>query len=198
MWSILIALVAVGALVLAIPIHLRFRVDRAERASYRVHLKWLFGLVRRELKRKAPPAVPPTKPEAKRKRARHRRRRGSELFGFLVRVEGLSRALARFIRRVGHSLAPRDVALDVRLGLDDPADTGQLFGLLAPVVGVLASAAPIVELRVVPEFLEQAFLLHARGSIRIVPLALIAYTLALILSRPGLTVLWHLGRRGRR
>lgn len=58
-----------------------------------------------------------------------------------------------------------------RIGLDDPADTGMLWGHLAPFVYGLS--APGREIEVSPDFSGPCFDLEARGDIAILPIRLL-------------------------
>lgn len=69
----------------------------------------------------------------------------------------------------------------IRLGLGDPADTGQLWGLLGPVAALLSNLQG-ARLELEPEFMDAVFELEGSGTIRFVPLQLLVLVAALMLS----------------
>jgi len=84
----------------------------------------------------------------------------------------------RFARSVLRALRPRDVRIRARIGLDDPADTGRLWAVLGPLGAQLRN----VELE--PDFREAALRFRAVARVRLVPLRLLALTVAFALSPP--------------
>jgi hypothetical protein len=83
----------------------------------------------------------------------------------------------------------------VRLGLDDPADTGRLWGLLWPVVA-LAQALHGAEVRLEPEFLEETVQFQAQGRVAASPLRLLAIAGGLALSPATVGAWWASRGRG--
>ena len=71
----------------------------------------------------------------------------------------------------------------LRIGLDDPADTGRLWALVGPVSGLLANIHE-VSIEIEPEFFETIIELNSNGTIRVIPLQIIFLTAALLLSPP--------------
>ena len=89
--------------------------------------------------------------------------------------------MIRFIHELWHAIQKRDVSLRIRIGLDDPADTGQLWAILGPVAGMLANVRQ-ASIEIEPEFSVSTFELDSSGTIRIIPLQLLYLILALLLS----------------
>jgi hypothetical protein len=189
--------VAVLVALLAIPVTLRFDVrwDRALR--HEVRLVWAFGLVRvrlgpRGAKGQASaseaaaaageePRAEAAAPEEKPQRVKLARSKRKLNVLAALRLQRFRRRIFRLVRDVWRAVHPRDLSLRLRLGLDDPAATGQLWALLGPVAGWLATfrAASIT---IEPEFAETALELETRGSLRVVPLRALGIALALALS----------------
>ncbi len=69
----------------------------------------------------------------------------------------------------------------IRIGLGDPADTGQLWSIVGPVAGILANSKEVV-LEIEPEFFDATFELDGSGNIGIVPLQLIYLIFGVLLS----------------
>jgi hypothetical protein len=184
---ILVALLAGVVAVLAIPVDLAFTMQREEKFQGHASIGWLFGLVRIPLKPQRGKAQPA--PHQKQKRAPAE----SKLHvGAMLRSKGFLARLIRLLRRLYRCLHIRHLRLHVLLGLDDPADTGQLWG----VVGPLALAVPVpagADLAILPEFTEAAFRIDGEGTVRIVPIEIIGTLLAFILSPVTVRALYALG-----
>jgi hypothetical protein len=177
----------------AVPLVLRFRLVSADKTLNEVTLEWAFGLVRVPLsgedRRSAISSVPASKQPADTARGSpDRHRRGTSASPFeqarrlvrLLRDAALRRRLLRFLRTCWQAVHKR-IVLHARIGLGDPADTGQLWGLLGPASPWLATReTTVIELE--PDFTEAAFALDGEGVIRLIPLQLLWLTVALMLS----------------
>lgn len=164
MWVIiaLASLVALIILVLCVPLDTAFRVDVYGRPKFSLRLVWLFGLVSKELKR--------GKKKAKAEKPRKRRRGAGNIFKIL-RTKGLLRQLKILITDVLSRLKIRDLSIDFRVGLDDPADTGFLFAIIGP---ALVFASPSHNISVQPSFEGEAVLEgYAQGAVRLLPIKLV-------------------------
>ncbi len=89
----------------------------------------------------------------------------------------LPRRLARFVRDALAALRPSDFWLRLRLGLDDPAETGMLWAAVGP----LTAWTP-ARLDVAPVFPGPAFELTSRGCVRIIPAQVLGLVAGLALS----------------
>jgi hypothetical protein len=169
---------------LAIPLTLSFEVAWCKSLSGKLRLYWLFGLVR------IPITVSPTAPPSPEKSsaAKHSRpgarapRENTHLFA-MIRQKPLRRRFFRYLRDCWRAIGKKDVALRLRIGLGDPADTGRLWALLGPIAGMLANNRETT-LQLEPEFFDPVFELEGHGDIRLIPLQLIYLTLGLLLSAP--------------
>lgn len=174
---------------LAIPVDVAFNVQREEKIAGRVTIGWLFGLVRIPLRPeegvKARPAPAP-KP-ARRTRAR----RGLHV-GAMLRSQGFLARLTRLLGRLWGGIHIRRLRLQVLLGLDDPADTGRLWGMVGPLALVVPVPAG-ADLAIQPEFSGAAFQIDGEGAVRILPIEIIATLLAFALSPVTLRALYALG-----
>ena len=168
---------------LAIPVTLTFDVSWQQDFQNDIRLKWAFGLVRIRIPSKGPKASPEGE-EVEQKAVRPKRspRKKHNVFA-AVRHEKFRRRIVRFIGDVWHAVRKKDVSLRVRIGLGDPADTGQLWAILGPLAGILASVREAA-IRIEPEFLDTTLELDSSGSIRIIPLQVLYLTAALLLSPP--------------
>lgn len=196
MSALALVLAGIGALflaVLALPIEFAFRASLAgpgaplERSG---RFRWAFGAVdvplpgrkiSREKKAKRRP-----KPRARRKNAARR------YIGRLVlNPAAWERArvlLARLIRAVRW----RVFHLDARFGLDDPADTGRLWGVVGTLLFMLP---PRLDVAVRPVFEGEELAFDTEAEIRVVPLRVMAVLVVFGLSPATWRVLWPVLRK---
>jgi hypothetical protein len=185
-WILLAFLASVLAL-LAIPVDLAFSVQRHEgRQEARGTLGWLFGLVRVRLG--GPKERVRAKPERPRPRRRRRGRVRTRRATAMLRVEGFGWRLLRLARDLFRRIHIRDLSLEVRLGLADPADTGRLWGVVGPLIAMLPSSL-VTRLAVEAEFTREALEVEGKGSIRIIPVQLLFVMLVFVLSPSTLRAL---------
>ena len=173
---------------LAAPLDIAFAVQRRLVFGGSVTLRWLYGLVRVRL-----PSIGRAKERKSAKPRRRKKRGGKSRLArrglVILRNAALRRRALDFAVRVLRSFRMRDVALRVRLGLDDPADTGMLWGLAGPAVALL-EARPDADVDLELDFVEACFEGDARGTVRVIPLELACVTVMFLLSPP---MLWAVG-----
>ena len=122
-WSLLGMLVLVG-LVLVTPGVFRVNLSTTPKFAYHVELRALAGLAPRLTVAAGPSRTADVQPDAKPRR--HGKPRHSHVNGAVVRA--VPSLIAGIVQRI--HLA--ELHIDADYGLDDPADTGQLCGLLMP------------------------------------------------------------------
>jgi len=165
-----------AVLLLSIPVDLAFSYERGEGSRSRMRIKWLFGLIGKDLggEKKGQEKKPK---EIKAKKGRRSFR--WPLAGF--RARGFSGRLLLLARRLVRSVQVRDVDVEFQLGTGDPAETGLLFGVIGPSVA-LARSVFSTNIRIEPNFVEETFEGHARGAVRVYPVKLIPPLIAFALS----------------
>jgi len=189
----LAGLVVLLALVLCVPLNVTLRLDMYGKPKFRLRLAWLFGLVAKEVRKgrekpKEKRKVVKGKPET----AEKRRRAGVILD--ILRTKGLLRQVKNLLRDLFSCLRIRDFGASLRVGLDNPADTGLLFAVIGPVVPWLSSTCP-TRLRVQPSFADEAvFEGYLYGAVRLRPIQLVIPFLGFVLSLPTLRVIKTLVR----
>jgi hypothetical protein len=82
----------------------------------------------------------------------------------------------------------RDLSMEVRLGLDDPADTGRLWAVVGPLAAIL-TLPPLTRVAIEPEFTSEALEVDGKGCIRIIPIQLLFVMLVFVLSPSTLRAL---------
>ena len=122
---------------------------------------WLFGLVR---VRREMGGQKPTAPETLKKR---KKSRGVGIPSLTVIRRGIG-LLGELLDRV----RIRRAKLDLSVGTDDPAATGELAGFAAPIVA-LANALPRTRVTFTPDFTGPTLEGAGEGEIRVVPISLV-------------------------
>lgn len=182
--SVLLGLLALILLLLAIPIDVNFRVRRIGAFNGNIAIRWLFGLVRFDIRLPDDtnrPARPESEAPAAKVRVKHGRGSARLNVLALLRQAEFRRRLARFAKdlvRAGHL---RQLQLQMRLGLGDPADTGCLWALIGP-LNAAAHNLRNAQVHIEPEFIDPVFEFQTSGRLLIVPLQLLILTIGLALS----------------
>lgn len=144
------------------PVDAALNIDTSVRPKFRLRLVWLFGLVSKEVKREK------KKPEKKRKR-----RIGFRTISRILRIKGLLRQVKDLVRDVIGQLKIRELAVNLKLGLDNPADTGFLFASIGSITPFLSLPSQY-QLRVQPSFYDEAvFEGYLHGVLRLWPIKLV-------------------------
>ena len=166
-------------LALSVPVDVVLDLDTAARPKFWVRLTWLFGLVSKEVSKRE------KKPEKKKRR---RKRPGIRTIVEILRTRGLLRQLQRLIRDIFRRLEIKKLESDLRVGLDDPADTGFLFAVIGPITVFLGNSL-FRRVRVQPSFEGAVFEGNAHGVIRVQPIKLVTPLMRFIFSLLTLRVL---------
>jgi hypothetical protein len=171
---------------LSVPVDLLFdfRTSRDREAVLRA--EWLFGLVGKSLL----PRKKFGKPRKAKKPRKGKRRDLRTLLSYfaLVRTRGLATEFLRFVRRMVGSLHIRQVNADLRFGLDDPADTGIVYGALWPVL-FLPAMSSSTTLRMEPVFDSPTFEAAFQGKVRVFPAEMLANIVRFVFSPAGLRLI---------
>ena len=187
MLTVLLAILLVVLAVLAIPVELHYRVNWHGRMQGDMRLVWLFGLLRVRI-----PTTSTQSAASARKththHPRHRKTKSKRKSNPLAawRLRSFRQRLIKFVHDLWRAMHKRDVRLHLLIGLDDPADTGQLWAVMGPLSAILAQCRE-VHIDIEPDFTDTRFEFNSSGNIRVIPLQLLALIFALLLSPP----FWH-------
>lgn len=106
----------------------------------------------------------------------------------VLRTRGLLRGLFHLLRDVLRSLKPRRLRVEFVIGLEDPADTGRLAGVLAPLRLLFGKQTlgreSNVSIDVTPDFSGPRLQGYSCASVQFVPLKLIAIVIGFLFSAP--------------
>jgi len=187
LWAIavLASLAALIILLLCVPLDVVLRVDMDGRPKFRARLAWLFGLVNKDLRREK------EKPEEEKrvtvgKRKGRDRRADARLLFEVLRTRGLLGQLGRSFKSVLSRIKIRELGANLRVGLDNPADTGLVLAFVAP-VNVLLSSSFSHQISVQPCFADEPVLEgYFFGTATLRPIQLTTPLIAFAFSLPAL------------
>ena len=189
MWvvAIVMGLAVLILLVFCIPLEFTFRMQVAGRTEFGVRVLWGFGLVRKALATKKKPPEKKSRANAK---PRPRKREGrTDTMLQVLRSKGMLSQLQILVIDTLRCLRLKELNADIRIGLDDPADTGLLFALIGP-AAVFVRSIWHHQIRVVPSFEDEAILEgHVHGTVSVQPIQLIPPFLRFVFSSPTFNVL---------
>lgn len=166
MWILatVLGVVAFIILLLSVPVDLSFKVEHDATLHSRVRVGWMFNSIGKDIKRKK-------KPEKEKSKEKKRKRR-IKPFIAMLRTRGFLRRLLRFVGDIFRISHVREFKLDLQIGLDDPAETGMLFAVIAPVLVQFRTFTPL-DIEVLPDFDRTGLQGHVKGDLRIFPIQLI-------------------------
>lgn len=168
--------------VLAIPVTMTYRLSWKQSFSGGLRLRWAFGLIRIGTSSDRAKSQTGDAGAAKPKVGRSGRSSGRKLNVLAaIRRRSFRRRMIEFLSDIWFAVHKTNVRLHIRLGLGDPADTGQLWAFIGPMTGMLAGMTGVA-FAMEPEFLESTFELDSSGTVRLVPLQLAYVALILLLS----------------
>jgi hypothetical protein len=180
------------SLLLAIPVNLVYALKKEEGWRGRIVIYWMFGLVHLSLRpggrRKG------SKADRLRRTGRGALRAGKTLARIrrdlyaILRTPGFVRRLIQLVRDLLATSKPRRFHAELVVGLEDPADTGRLWGMLAPFRFLLGKRTigkeSNVAIKITPDFSGPRFTGYSCASIRFVPLRVIGHILGFVFSPP--------------
>jgi hypothetical protein len=165
-------------MVLCIPLDFIFAANINESPSYRMRLLWCFGLVSRDLKKTTGKA---TNGKGNVKVRVNRRRISVHTIIQILKTEGLFPQLWRLIADVYRSLKIKCLVINLKLGMENPADTAFIFALAGPVNYILNTLP--YDIKIQPIFDGDFFLdANIRSITRLWPILIILALLKFIFS----------------
>ena len=184
MWVIvaLASLAVAIILVLCIPLDTVFYVDVYGRPKFQIKLAWFFGLVNKEI------TTGKKKPGKEKQAAEGKRKTNIKTVFQILRTRGLLKQLKRLLKDIFKGLKISDLRVNLRIGLDDPADTGLLFALIGPAIFFLGSSR-FHEIKVEPSFEDRVvFEGNLSGALRFIPIRMTMHLLRFTFSTPAIRV----------
>lgn len=185
MWVVvvLVSLIVVVTLFLCIPLDLVFRASVEGKPKFRLRLIWFFGLITSELRQ--------TRKKPEEKRVEYEGKPGDWIQRLRVTFEilqtkGLLTQLHSFLKRIIRQIKVRELTANLKVGLDNPADTGLLFAFIAPLNLAINYFLPH-PIKIQPSFTGESFITgYLYGAVRLWPIQLAASLIGLAFSLPAL------------
>lgn len=204
---VLLLLFALPALILLVPIDLEGRASRGRGApETRMRIGWLFGRLHKDVsigderqpsQKRAEQASErrgeEEKDDGEEEDEKREVRRGRGTFRIaleVLRTEGFIESLSRLLRGLLGTLQVRNLSIDMTIGLLDPAETGEAFGLISAALAPLEAFSP-VRARIVPSFAGEEIAGSVEGRLRIWPIKAVPPIARFLLSSPA----WRAGWR---
>jgi hypothetical protein len=187
LWAIavLASLAALIILILCVPLDVVLHMHMDGRPKFRTRLAWLFGLVTKDLRREEEKPKEEKRAVEGKQKSRDRKANARLIFEVL-RTKGLLGELGRLLRSILSRIKIREFGVNLRVGLDNPADTGLLFAFVAP-VNLLLRSSSSHEIRIQPSFGDEAVLEgYCYGEARLQPIQLTASLIAFAFSLPAM------------
>ena len=182
------ALLAILVALLAVPVEVVIDAERADTLEARWRMRWLFGLVdiRSARARAARSGRRPEEPRtpAEPRTAAVRRRRRTRMGIAVLRTRGLLRRVVRLAWRLCRQIRFQGFHAHAAFGLDDPADTGVVYGVLSPLLVMARTRGLDIDCR--PMFLESGVRGTLSGTFHVRPLPVVGSLVAFLVSPPVL------------
>jgi hypothetical protein len=155
-----------------VPLDVAFDLEVYGRPKFRMNLTWLFGLVRKEVWKGGEKGEEEVRVIGEKRRRRERRMTAGTLFQ-LLRIKGLLWRLKRLLKDIVSCVKVRELRVEFRVALDEPADTALAFGAIGVATVFLAPSCPH-EIRIWPSFDGEAVLEgYSHGRLRLWPIQLV-------------------------
>jgi hypothetical protein len=193
LWVIitLVSLIVFIILVLCIPLDLNFYVNISENPKLKGRLIWLFGLIDRELKKAEVKSEKKEKPVKDKQKPQQRI--SARTIYQILRTKGLFSQLRKLVVDIFRSFRVKELAANIKLGLENPADTAMLFA----VTGTLNSLLSLLpyQINIQPSFDgDITFEAYLQGATRLWPILLMLALLKFLFSLPALRIVRTLVR----
>ena len=192
-WLLITLLAGLSLLLflLAVPIDVDYNFNSQEDRQSYLAIIWLFGLVKvdatgqqkkqKTARQKQKIKIKPKPKHHRPKRSREKKSRDFKRLLNVLRSEGFIKHLLRFLLNLFRQINIRAFYLAIRFGLDNPADTGQLYGIVAP-FAMCIQAMPFTNIYIQPEFSSMAFHRIIKIQVRIVPIRFVWMLILFVLS----------------
>jgi hypothetical protein len=186
-WISLLLLLLV--VLLSMPISLRFEFEQHRTHGNEIVVTCFFGLVNSRILLQEKATSKPSRKMNKPKE-QEERNEGKAVFKVLLQKRFRHR-IFETLSDLWCSISKHNIKLHIKAGLDDPADTGQLWAIVGPTSALLPSNHQFSVL-IEPDFLNPSFQFDCRGTIRFIPLQIIFILVKLFFSPPFWKGLWYI------
>jgi len=189
--SIALVLLLTPFLLLAIPVELFIDYDSQAKIKLRARVVWFFGLVNIKHSNK-PKSKQQTKTKSektkfdsksnKNKTPKKSRQKKNPFLWTALTSEGFVQRLVRLIYDILTTAKIKTFFARIYFGMDDPADTGRIYGIGAPLFSVFY-AIPQLDFEAIPVFDEEIFRGQLKTHVHVVPINYVKVILLFLFSR---------------
>jgi len=153
-------------------------MDTEKKPKFSIRLAWLFGLLNTDLIR--------TKEKPREREPKHADISEDLTTTFyILRTKGLLKRLFKLLKDILRRIKIKELNSDLKVALDNPADTGILFSLVAPINLLIRSYSPY-RIMLEPSFDDNAFLSgYFHGTARMRPIRVVPSILGFVFSSPA-------------
>ena len=185
---VLSGLLVLLVLLLAIPIDLAFQLEGIDLEATdafkgQVTIGWLFGLV--QFRKRVPNVARKTRSQSGQQGDNRPTKTGISVTHrnvvAVLRQAAFRKRVYHFVKDLLRATHFHQLRLYLRLGLEDPADTGMLWAFIGP-LSVATQDLLNADVHIEPEFMDSALELHADVQMRLVLLQYLALAIAFALS----------------
>ncbi len=189
--SILIVLILFFLIViwlLSVPIEINLTIDTNSTNKLQFRTKWLYGLVtfqssKFKLGEQTNKGIRKTKKTRKYKKKQKPSNNGNarRFILAMIKSKGFLKRIIQFISDCIKSIRFRDTQISVLVGLGDPADTGNIVAILAPIF-LWLRLGPISNATFEADYYHLIFRFTASAKIRVIPLDYVRLIFCLLIS----------------
>jgi len=189
--SILIALTIIFLIaiwLLSVPIDLNITIDTNSMQKLQFRTKWFYGLLtfqsskfEQEAKKNKRMRKTKKSHNVKKKRRSSKNKNAGRFIFAMIKSEGFLKRIIQFIVDCIKLVRFRDTQISLLVGLDDPADTGNIVAILAPIF-VWLRLGLIPKTTFEADYYQLIFRFSASTAIRIVPLDYVRLFFCLLFS----------------
>ncbi len=144
--------------ILAVPFDLVFHFEKDVDFKWRVTVRWMFGLIDKDIGGKK------KEPEEKKKK-----KSNIKPLIAMLRSTGFLRKSLKFIKDSIRLVKVHELKIEFRVGLGDPAETGMLFAVITPILFYMKSLHSL-EVNIQPDFEHENLHGYFNGDLRVFPI----------------------------
>jgi hypothetical protein len=178
----LASLIVILTAILSIPFEIHSHIEVYEKPEFRIRLKWLFGLFKKDIRAKK---ELPKKKEAPKKKEKEKLGEGRKWLwaaSRIIRIKGIPSELLHLVKGILNSFKIKVLRVDFKVGLDDPADTAFLVGIInASRLFWKPSFTHEIDIR--PDYEGEVFLEgYTHLTVRVLPIQIVVSVLSFLFS----------------
>lgn len=180
---LILAVFALLIFILAVPIDIEFSYDNRALKKSRTRIVWLFGLIKFDIKAaKESSTRKKTRKAAQRKGKKRKKSAVNINAAFaVIQSKGFVKRVIRLIYEFVTAAELRRLHWRMGFGLDDPADTGRVYGLMSTAF-TFSRVCPQVDFAFIPLFDRAAIETEINAALRLRPIKFVWVVLSFIFS----------------